>query len=64
MKRSKDTHRLTRYEQNIERIQTDTKFLKRADFEPFATAGAPTPAKEAQSLKELSPRQWKSGIAA
>ncbi len=64
MKRSKDTHRLTRYEQNIERVQTDTKFLKRADFEPFATAGAPTPAKEAQSLKELSPRQWKSGIAA
>ena len=64
MKLSKDTQLLKRHGENIERMQTDTKFLKRSDFEPFATAGSPTPAKEAESLKELSPRQWKSGIAA
>jgi len=64
MKRPGDTQQLKRYGENTERLQTDTKFLKRADFEPFATAGAPTPPEEAASLKDLSPRQWKSGIAA
>jgi MFS family permease len=59
MKRSKDTQQIKRYGENIERLQTDTKFLKRADIEHSAT-----PSNEAASLKELSPRQWKSGIAA
>ena len=32
MKRSKDTQLLKRHGENIERMQTDTKFLKRSDF--------------------------------